>query len=240
MYPPQFPQPAANIPSILDIQVSVFEIRVLCSKLPMTVQNGQFCIPHCNYPGLSRSTMMLMSMQNRYWNTTILNMQKQCPLWLHLHHPVSPLLHQITCSWPALLITPSLVPPLLLLSQHWNLCPNTNNTWPWSTERWILKHSIPPCFGGRYNHSCNMSSAYFSLNIWLRLIKPGSPFSHIWHVISCNPQSNGVSWMPLLMVSTPLHWPMVKLEGGHAYTGYVYERMVARGTHEVGLSVPRL
>ena len=31
----------------------------------------------------------------------------------------------------------------------------------------------------------------------------------------------------------------VKLEGGHAYTGYVYERMVVRGTHEVGLSVSR-
>ena len=40
MYPPQFPQPAANMPSILDIQVSVSEIKVLCSELLMTVQNG--------------------------------------------------------------------------------------------------------------------------------------------------------------------------------------------------------
>ena len=50
-------------------------------------------------------------------------------------------------------------------------------------ERWISKHSIPPCFGGRYDHSCNMSSAYFSLNLWLRLIKPSSPFLCVWRVI---------------------------------------------------------
>ena len=40
VYPPQFPQPAANMPSILNIQVSVSEIKVLCSELLMTVQNG--------------------------------------------------------------------------------------------------------------------------------------------------------------------------------------------------------
>ena len=146
-----------------------------------THTHGQLCIPRCNYPGLSWSTTMLTSTRKRYWNTTIPNTQRQCPLRLHLHCPMSPLLHQITRSWPALLITPSLVLPLS--QPHRNLCPNANNTWPWSTEWWISKHSIPPCFGGRYNHSCNMSSAYFSLNLWLRLIKPSSPFSCIWHMI---------------------------------------------------------
>ena len=79
-----------------------------------THTHSQFCILCYNYPGLSQSTMMLMSVQKRYWNTTIPNMQRQCPLQLHLHCPMSPLLHQITHSWPALLVASLLVPSLYL------------------------------------------------------------------------------------------------------------------------------
>lgn len=88
----------------------------------------QFCIQHCDYPGLSRSTTMLTSARRRYWNTTIPNMQRQYPLRSHLHRPMSPRLRPITRSWPASLVAPLLVPQLPPLSQHRNLSPNANDT----------------------------------------------------------------------------------------------------------------
>jgi hypothetical protein len=49
-------------------------------------------------------------------------------------------------------------------------------------------------------------------------------------------RGHGISWAPILEVSSSLHRPALNSEGENSHGGYVHQRVAAGGSYEVGLS----